>query len=189
MSQPHESIGQQLDALGLTSFVMPDGHRVEEATISLVTGEEDHGREIHRPVRLPLQNPGSIPVPHPVERRIVTVVTEGQDLNTEQRARIVAWLRSNGIDPGRVALGTITVECNMHGDRPGQQIIGFTEYYENPDGQREMNWSTRDGALTYQRWVVQAVPIEPDPSWKGWGAWHAERDTAKVTMEGGAVDE
>lgn len=189
MNQPHESIGQQLDALGLTTFPMPEGHRVEEATITLVTGEEGYGGEIHRPVRLPLQSPGSIPVPHPIERRIVTVVAEGQALSAEQRARIAAWLEANGIDPRRVALGAITVECSMHGDRPGRQIIGFTEYYENADGQREMNWNTRDGALTYQRWVVQTVPIEPDPSWKGWSAWHAESDAARSATEGGAVGE
>ena len=188
MNQPHESIGQQLDALGLTSFDMPAGHRVEEATITLVTGEDGYGSEIHQPMRLPRRSPGSIPVPRPVERRIITVVAEGQEVSAEQQARIVAWLKANGIDPSRVARGEITVECNMHGDRPGRQVIGLTEYYENPAGQREMNWKTLDGALTYQRWVEQTVPIEADPTWQGWDAWHAKHDALKATEDGAAAE-
>jgi hypothetical protein len=189
VSEPRASIGQQLDELGLASFDMPDGHRVEEATITLVTGEEGYGCEIHQPIRLPRQEPGVIPVPHPVERRIVTVVAEGQELSPEQRARLVAWLKANNVDPSRVTRGSITVECKMYGDRPGRQVIGFTEYYANPDGQREMNWKTVKGALTYQRWVEQTVPIEPDPTWKGWTARHAEIEATKAAAEAGAVAE
>ncbi|KPC73457.1 hypothetical protein ADL27_52020 [Streptomyces sp. NRRL F-6602] len=178
----NEMIGQQLDAMGL-SFDLPDDERVEEATVHLVTGREGHGREVHRPIRLPRQEPGSTPVPHPVERRIVTVVAEGQEISSEQRERVKAWLQANGIDPRRVALGAITVECTLHGDQPGRQVIGFTEYYETPDGQREMNWKTQDGALTLQRWVVQQVPIEPDPAWKGWSKWHAEVAAKRAEQE------
>lgn len=184
----NESIGQQLDALGLTLDV-PDGHLVKEATVHLVTGQDGYGVEIHRPVRLPRQEPGSTPVPHPVERRIVTVVAEGQEISSEQRERVTTWLQANGIDPRRVALGAITVECTMRGDQPGRQIIGFTEYYENPDGQREMNWKTQEGALTFQRWVIQQVPIEPDPTWQGWPTWHAEMASQRAERERQAGDD
>lgn len=180
-----KTIGAQLDALGLSAD-LPPGDRVVEATVSLVTGREGYGLEHHQPIHLPPKTPGAIPVPHPVERRIVTVVTEGQELSAEQRARVVAWMAANGIDPRRVVLGTITVECNMHGDRPGRQIIGFTEYYEDAKGHREMNWKTLDGALTYQRWVEQKVPIEPDPTWNGWAAKHAEMDAMKAAQQNGA---
>ncbi|PSK57083.1 hypothetical protein B0E38_02614 [Streptomyces sp. 111WW2] len=188
MSEPCLSIGQQLDAMGLTLDV-PEGHHVREATVHLVTGQDGHGHEIHPPVKLPSQGPGSVPVPHPVERRIVTIVSEGQQVSDEQRERVRAWLRANGIDPARVALRDITVECTMHGDQPGRQVIGFTEYYENPDGQREMNWKTREGALTFQRWTVQQVPIEPDPSWQGWPKWYAEMAAKRAEQEHRAGDD
>lgn len=173
MSETPATIGQQLDALGLAVDLAP-GERVLEATVTLVTGG-DGAAEQHRPIRLPRQEPGSVPVPDPVERRIVTVVAEGQQISQEQRQRVVAWLTANGIDPHLVATGAaITIECRMHGDQVGRQIIGYTEYYKNASGQREMNWKTRDGALTLERWVEQKVPLDPDPAWKGWPARHAE---------------
>lgn len=187
MSESGTTIGQQLDDLGLTA-ALPAGHRVVEATVSLVT-EQDGCGEIHRPISLPREEPGSTPVPHPAERRIVTVVADGQQISDEQRERVAAWLTANGIDPRRVAPGGITIECKVHGDRVGRQIIGFTEYYVNPDGHREMNWKTRNGALTYERWVEQTVPIEPDPTWKGWDARHAEIDAMKAAQQDGAADE
>lgn len=182
-----KTIGEQLDDLGLSAD-LPPGERVVEATVTLVTGREGYGVEHHRPIHLPPQTPGVIPVPHPVEWRIITVVSEGQQISKEQRARIVAWLRANGIDPRRVALGAITIECKMRGERPGRQIIGFTEYYEDADGHREMNCKTLDGPLTYQRWVEQKVPIEPDPAWNGWGAKHAELDAMKAAPQDGTGD-
>jgi hypothetical protein len=109
--------------------------------------------------------------PHPVERRIVEVVQEGQELSDEQRTRVAAWLEANGIEPRRVALNTITVECNVHGSRESRHVIGFHEYYETPDGQRTINERTLDAALTFQRWVAQTVPLEPDPMWEGWDAY------------------
>lgn len=181
MSESGASIGQQLDDLGLTT-ALPAGHQVVEAIVSVVT-EQDGCGEIHRPISLPREEPGSTPVPHPVERRIVTVVAADQQISDEQRKRVVAWLTANGIDPRRVAPDGITIEYKVHGDRVGRQIIGFTEYYENPDGNREMNWRTRDGALTYARWVEQVVPIEPDPTWKGWAAQRAEAAAAKERGE------
>lgn len=177
-----KTIGEQLDALGL-SVDIPLGERVLEATVTLVTGGDEGAAEQHQPISLPRSEPGTVPVPHPVELRIITVVAEGQEVSEEQRARIVAWLGANGIDPGRVARGAITIRCHMHGDRPGRQVIEFTEYYESPDGYREMNWKTRDGALTYRRWVEQKAPIEPDPLWIGWAAKHAEIDAMKAERQ------
>lgn len=188
MNADKVTLGQQLDAMGLTLDV-PEGHRVREATVHLVTGQDGHGHEIHPPVKLPSQEPGSVPVPHPVERRIVTIVSEGQQISDEQRERVKTWLRANGIDPNKVAFGDITVEYKMHGDEPGRQVIGFTEFYESPDGHREINARTLDGALTFQRWVVQQVPIEPDPTWQGWPKWHEETAAKKSERERQASDD
>lgn len=183
-----KTIGAQLDDLGLSADI-PPGDRVLEATVTLLTGQDGQYAEQHEPITLPRTEPGAIPVPHPVERRIVTVVAATQRISAEQRARVVAWLKANGIDPRRVTGGPITVECNMHGDRPGRQVIGFTEYYEDAEGHREMNWKTLDGALTYQRWVEQRVPIEPDPTWNGWEAKHAEIDAMKAAQQSKAANE
>lgn len=188
MSETSATIGQQLDDLGL-SVSLPVGRRVVEATVSLVTDEDGEAAEIHEPISLPRQEPGSIPVPHPVERRIVTVVAAGQQTSEDQRKRVASWLKDNGVDPRRVSSGAITIESSMHGDRVGRQLIGFTEYYENPDGHREMNWKTRNEALTYERWVELKVPLEPDPTWKGWAERHAEIAEMKSSMQSGTTDE
>ncbi|MYW43055.1 hypothetical protein [Streptomyces sp. SID161] len=121
-------------------------------------------------------------VPHPVERRIVEVMQEGQELSEEQRMRIAAWLEANGVEPRRVAQKTITVECKVSGNRESRHVIGFHEYYETPDGHRTINERTLEGALTFQRWVAQTVPLEPDPEWEGWDERQARLD--KMKMEG-----
>ena len=174
-----KTIGTQLDDMGLADDV-PPGDRVVEATVTLVTGPEDGAATVHKPVRLPKGEPGSIPVPHPVERRIVTVVSDGQDLSDEQKQRVTAWLRANGIDPSRVT-GEISIICKMRGDEVGRQLIAFTEYYVNPSGHKEMNLKTLAGALTFERWVEQSVPLEPDPAWTGWDAWRAQMRAAQAT--------
>lgn len=111
-------------------------------------------------------------VPFPVELRIVTVVSEGQQVSEEQRERVGQWLQANGIDHRRVTGGPITIESKMRGDVVGRQVIGFWEYYETPEGTRVINEKTLTSALTYQRWVEQTVPLEPDPDWDGWEAYH-----------------
>jgi hypothetical protein len=166
------SIGTQLDDLGLTADV-EEGHRVLEATVTLVTGDDSESWH-HQPIKVP-SAPGVIPVPHPLERRIVTVVAEGQQVSIEQRQRIVTWLKANGIEPRRVADGAITVEYRMRGDRSGPGVIGFREYYESPQGHRTINERTLDGTLTYERWVRETTPLEPDPAWEGWEAMAAHR--------------
>jgi hypothetical protein len=173
VSETHASIGQQLDDLGLT-VELERGHRVLEATVTLVTGDDEFGAEQHRPINLPRQKPGATPVPHPVERRIVTVVAEGQEVSEEQRKRVTDWLEANGVDPRRVARRPITIESNLRGDMASRVVIGFWEYYENAAGQRVINERTLEGALLCERWVEQKVPLAPDPTWKGWDAARAQ---------------
>lgn len=117
----------------------------------------------------------AVPVPHPVERRIVTVISEGQEIAGEQRKRVADWLEANGVDHRRVVSGPITIESKMHGDAVGRQVIGFWEYYENPDGHRVINEKTLEDALKFERWVELKVPLAPDPAWPGWDAWRAHR--------------
>ena len=131
-----------------------------------------------------LPKPKRTLAPFPVERRIIEVMQEGQELNDEQLARIAAWLEANGIEARRVALKTITVECDVRGDRESRHVIGFHEYYETPDGHRVMNERTLEEALTFQRWVVQTVPLELDPQWEGWDAYHARIDAMKRCSAG-----
>jgi hypothetical protein len=116
----------------------------------------------------------SPPVPHPAELRTVTVVSEGQEVSEEQRKRVADWLEANGVDHRRVCLGPITIESKLYGDQVGREIIGFREFYETANGQRVINERTLKEALTYERWVEQKVPLEPDPAWNGWEAWRAE---------------
>jgi hypothetical protein len=181
-----KTIGTQLDDLGLCAEIA-QGVRVLEATVTLVTCRDDEAAERHDPITLPVPEPGGVPVPHPVERRITTVLSAGQKVSEEQRARVAAWLKANGIDPRRVSRDAITIECNMRGERPGRQVIEFTEYYQDTEGHREMNWKTRDGALTYRRWVEQKVPLDPDPTWTGWEAKHAELDAMRAAQQNGAL--
>lgn len=109
-----------------------------------------------------------VPVPSPVERRIITVVDEGQDISGEQRERVTRWLAANGVDPKRVALKRITLECNVRGQHENAHIIGFTELYEDETGHRVIDEKTQNSAVMYERWVRQTVPLEPDPTWIGW---------------------
>ncbi|MFD7615766.1 hypothetical protein [Streptomyces sp. NPDC059802] len=127
--------------------------------------------------------PGAMPVPNPVERRIVTVLRGGQDISEEQRLRVARWLEANGIDPKRVAREQITIESQVRGDRESGHLIGFTEYYVNADGHKVINEKTHDGAVTYERWVRQTVPLEPDPAWGGWSEWELK---AAKNREGAA---
>lgn len=112
------------------------------------------------------------PAPFPVETRIVTVVKDGDALSPEQRERLCKWLRANGIDPARVAHFPITVESRIRGAEDTNHVIGFTEYYLDEEGHKVINMKTLDGVMTYQRWVQQQVPIEPDPQWEGWDAYY-----------------
>ena len=106
----------------------------------------------------------------------MTVVAEGQDISEEQRQRVCAWLEANGIDANRVVQGPITTESTIHGDREGRAVIAFREYYEDRNGKRVINEKTLDDALTYDRWVQQKVPLEPDPMWADWASRRAEMD-------------
>lgn len=160
-----KKIGSQLDDLGLTVDA-EEGARVVEAVVTLVTQtSEDGGLRHHEPQHLPATEPGSIPVPHPVESRVVTVARTNQNLSPEQLERVRAWLKANDIDPSRVSLrGPITIEYRARGGREGRHLIGFTEFYVDSSGQRNMNEKVGTEALTLQRWVKQVVPLAPEPN-------------------------
>ncbi|MEU8469590.1 hypothetical protein AB0F30_16980 [Streptomyces sp. NPDC029006] len=174
------TIGSQLDDLGL-ALDLEDDHRVVEATVTLVTDAGNYLQE-HRPITLPVKEPGSVLVPHPVERRIITVLAEDQELSAEQRERVQTWLTENGIDPKHVARGAITVEGKMFGNRPGRQYIGFRQFHlEN--GQK-VHAQVSNDVVTFQRYVEQTVELAPDPAWEGWEAAHARVDQIKHQNEG-----
>ena len=126
-----------------------------------------------------------LPVPSPIERRIVTVTKDDQEVTDEQRERINRWLRANQIDPTRVsARNGITVECSVRGPREARHVIGFTEFYVDKDGHKVSNPRNLREVLTYERWVDQVVPLEADPDWPGWDVY--ERRVAEHKAAGAA---
>lgn len=161
-----QKIGAQLDEIGLVADI-EDGCSVTAATVHL-TAEAEDGTSWHSVVHASRRTPERLPVPSPVEVRLVTVLAETQEITEEQRERIDRWLRANGIDPKRVARKDIVVESKVRGDREGRHLIGFTEFYHDEEGGRVTDQRTLSGAFTYQRWVRQSVPLEPDPAWPGW---------------------
>ncbi|WP_331764843.1 hypothetical protein [Streptomyces sp. NBC_01238] len=184
-----QKIGAQLDALGLTADI-EDGHRITEATVELTTEAEDGSNFCWQAsARFPPPNPGATPVPSPVERRVVTVFSEGQEPSDEQRQRIKRWLAANGIDPKRVALKTITVECNVRGQSENAHIIGFSEFYVDETGSKVIDEKTLRDAAMYQRWVRQIVPLEPDPNWGGWTEQERLLRDASASLRGGPASE
>lgn len=174
-----QKIGAQLDELGLTAE-LEEGHRIVEAKVELTTEPGPHSEWGYLSAVVAQAPRRDTPVPHPVERRIVTVIGEGQEISEEQRERVGRWLTANGIDPKRVTRQGIRIESNVRGDRDGSHIIGFTEYYETADGHRIANEKTKNEALTYERWVRQTVELEPDPTWEGWPSWQARVDTERA---------
>lgn len=108
-------------------------------------------------------------VPHPVERRIVTVTSEGREISSEQRERVVAWLKANGIEPADVVPGDIRVETSVYGDRE-RSFIAFTQYVNDANGTRIFDWREK-GALTVERLVEQDAELPADPAWEGWEAY------------------
>lgn len=155
------TLGEQLDAMGLHLDV-EEGHRITEATLTLVTGDENATWQ-HQPVSLPLQEPGTVPVPNPHTRQVVTVVSQGQNLSDEQRQRIIAWLSANGVDALQLTGDAITVESLTNGEREWGHRIHFTEYYRDRDGHRTMDWATKH-ALSFPRCVKQTSPLPGEPT-------------------------
>jgi hypothetical protein len=155
-----QKIGSQLDELGLT-VDMEDGDRVAEAVVT-VTTQDDNGTTQHRPVHVP--TPALRPVPYPVEQRIITVVEAAQEISDEQRQRLCAWLRANGIDPQSVYTGdAITVHSRALDGKEGAYRIRYTEYYLDAGGARCADVGA-DRPLTVQRCVVQSVSFGEDPT-------------------------
>lgn len=156
-----QKIGAQLDELGLTLDIGDE--RVVEAEVMVTTESTDGSLTMHNIVGAPRKDPNTTPVPFPRERRIVTVVSVGQELSEEQRLRIAAWFRANEVDPSTVAPGEITIHCRALGGREGHHRICFTEYYRDSDGHRIVDERTGRGVLTYPRCVRQVSPLPPDP--------------------------
>lgn len=122
-------------------------------------------------------------VPSPVAKKIITVVEDGQDITSEQRERVAAWLIANGVDPSVVVRGRITLEYKLFGERKGRQFIGFRQYYlEN--GSKVHAQATND-VVTFHRYVEQHVELEPDPAWKGWEAYDSDVAVRMQTLAEG----
>jgi hypothetical protein len=165
---PVRNIGPDLDALGAQVDV-PDGYGITEANLTVTMSppeDSDTGGEWEEKLSLPVRPSGQTPVPNPVIKHVVLIVEEGQDLSSEQRDRVVRWLRANGVDPSNVTADRITLEYKMYGSKQGRQFIGFTQYYVE-DGHR-VHAVTTNSAVKFQRHVEQTVALEPDPSWEGW---------------------
>lgn len=102
-----------------------------------------------------------IPIPHPVESHVVTVISGSYMPTSEQRKRLLAWGKANGLPVNRVSLtDPITVETRTT-PYGSQAVIRFTQYYEE-DGARFYD-EAHDGAVRFERTAVQRVPLEPEP--------------------------
>lgn len=165
---PVRNIGADLDALGAQVDV-PDDYTITAADLTVTVspeGNSDQGAEWEEKVSVPVRPAGQTPVPNPVVQHVVLIAEEGQHLSSEQRERIVRWLRANGVDPSSVAKERITLEYKMYGPNQGRQFIGFTQFHlEN--GQKVPALKT-NSVVTFHRYVEQTVELEPDPSWEGW---------------------
>lgn len=154
-----QKIGAQLDDLGLV-IDMDEGSRVAEAVVTVVTDWGEGGLMHHQPVHVP---PRFKPVPHPVQHRVVTVVEADQLLSEGQKQRIRAWLKANGIDPKWVsAAGPITVHSRAVNGNEGGYRIKYTEFCRGEDGRRFADAGV-NAAVTVERCVLQAVPLDEDP--------------------------
>jgi len=166
-------IGEQLDELGLKVNV-EDGHRIVEAHVQVTFAPEDDGYLFETQASAYEEPVGTVWLPDPVVRQVVTVCKGTAQLTEEQRTRLSAWLSANGIDPTSVSsFGDITIETRMHGDDKGRSFIGFTQYVPDGDSSRVYDWRQK-GALTVERLVEQTAELEPDPTWQGWDAWRSE---------------
>lgn len=97
------------------------------------------------------------------------------------RRRINAWLVANGIDPRLVlAERPIYVLAVANGTIQGGlpwliDVIVFHQYFEHPDGTRELNFITRE-AVSFQRTVPLQIPFPTDPATDDEGAHDGEAD-------------
>jgi hypothetical protein len=107
-------------------------------------------------------------------------VHAGYGVPTEERRQlIVAWLEANGIDPQQVvSTRPVFVLAVPNGTVKGGvpwliDVIVFHQYYEHPDGHREVNLITRE-AVAFQRTVPLQVPFPADPETAGEGTSQEE---------------
>lgn len=98
-----------------------------------------------------------------------------------RRARINAWLEANGINPCHVVADRpIYVLAVANGTIQGGvpwlvDVIVFHQYYEHPDGTRELNFITRE-AVSFQRTVPLQTPFPTDATTDDEGARDGEAD-------------
>jgi hypothetical protein len=130
----------------------------------------------------PTSTSANVFAPAPVAKQIVTVVKEGQVLTDEQRDRIAAWLKANGINPKQVTQGQITVTYGVYGSKAGRKSITFEQYYDE-GGCRLFDPVTREAAK-FQRHVEQTVELDPDPAWVGWDEHEKEMAVRRAENSG-----
>jgi hypothetical protein len=155
-----EKVGARLDELGLTVDVL-DGETIAEAEVTVTTENESGGRARHLAVCVP--PPALKPIPYPIEQRIITVIADDQTISEEQRSRVAAWLKANGIDPQFVSMSAITLTFQAMGDKVGRYRIHYTEYFRDENGYRFADAGSPE-AVTVQRCVAQKVPLGEDPT-------------------------
>ena len=95
----------------------------------------------------------------------VTVVTTGETaISEEQRLRVCAWLKANGVDPKEVcASKPITIEGRIYQGKKRRQVICFSEYHLDETGHRYVDPRTSDEVMVVERAVKQTVELAPDP--------------------------
>ncbi|MFD3336051.1 hypothetical protein ACFWV1_25905 [Streptomyces sp. NPDC058700] len=107
---------------------------------------------------------GPTVVPYPIDRFVTTVISGDDEISEEQRLRVCAWLKANGIDPNEVcASEPITIEGRIYQDKKRHQVICFSEYHLDETGHRYADPRKLDTAMLIQRAVRQKVALEPDP--------------------------
>lgn len=129
------------------------------------------------------------PVPYPVDFWIVTVVTGGQNISTEQRQRVGEWLEANGIKPSTVsAQDGITVEHRQYGENQVVSRICFSQYALDESGQKfgEQDAEGVFDAVKISRRVVQSVDLAPDPLLQEWRDRNRERRLTAGAADGAA---
>ncbi|MFB7592315.1 hypothetical protein [Streptomyces sp. NPDC056169] len=103
-------------------------------------------------------------VPNPIDSFITTVVSGNAEISEEQRLRVCAWLKANGIDPKDVCSSRpITVEGRIYQGRKRHQVICFSEFHLDETGHRYADPRDSTTAMVIQRAVRQKVELEPDP--------------------------
>jgi hypothetical protein len=124
-----------------------------------------------------------------VKLRDAQTVHPGHGVPVEStRRRINTWLEANGIDPRLVlAERPIYVLAVANGTIQGGlpwliDVIVFHQYYEHPDGTRELDFITHE-AVSFQRTVPLRVPFPTDPTTGDEGASDGKEQKVEAAEE------